>query len=207
MIKAIEYWSDACTHLSKHDPIMAQLINEFSPQPMKRHRRSAFIVLCRAIVGQQISVKAAETIWQRLMDAYPEFKPEVIQRCRKERLQRCGLSESKARYLKNIARFFIAERVEQEYWKQDYLLIQESLLSIAGVGPWTFEMFAIFYLHHPDVFPVGDMGLVNAISRLYYKGEKLDRDTVHRIGESWAPWRTVATWYLWRSIDESVVVY
>lgn len=206
MKKAKEYWPSACAHLRACDPVMAQLIDQFASRPFVS-RSSAFVVLCRAIVGQQISVKAADAIWSRLTKTLQPLTPETMKKCRKDRLGRCGLSQSKVHYLKNVADFFMTQRIGSAYWKQDYPAVRESLLAIKGVGEWTFEMFAIFYLNYPDVLPLTDLGLVNAVSRLYHQGGKLSREEVIKISMPWMPWRTVATWYLWRSIDAEIIVY
>ncbi len=205
MQPAPDYWRKACQTLAQSDPIMAALIARFNGSLCSDS--SAFEVLSRAVVGQQISVKAADKIWQRLSDKLPEITPAAVARRRRDVLKRCGLSASKTEYLKNIAAFFVDEGIEQRYWRQDPETIRARLTSIKGVGHWTYEMFAIFFLRQPDIFPIGDLGLINAIKRQYKDGASLTMDEIVALGERWAPWRTVATWYLWRSIDGDPVAY
>ncbi len=201
------YWPRACAELSRRDPVMARLVSDFSGSCL-RGGGDAFATLCRAVVGQQISLQAADSVWRKLLAHFGALAPRKLHRCHFETLRRCGLSQRKAQYLKNIARFFVDGRITPRYWRQRPLdEVREALLAITGVGRWTFEMFAIFYLKHPDVVPLGDLGLVNAMERQYNGGRKLGDKRVAAIAARWAPWRTVATWYLWRSIDPKPVVY
>lgn len=202
-----EYWQQACAELSVRDPIMANLIKRFKRSYLSGGR-DAFVTLCRAIVGQQISLQAADSIWLRLEAHFGVIKPPAIRHCRIQTLRRCGLSEQKARYLKNIAQFFVSQKITSVYWRRhDYETLRSTLLAIKGVGPWTFEMFAIFYLKSPNVLPLGDLGLLNAIYKEYNHGRKLSARRLAQITAGWRPWCTVATWYLWRSIDPEPVVY
>ena len=148
-----DYWSKACQALATSDPIMARLIERFDGT--LQSDSSAFEVLCRAIVGQQISVKAADSIWQRLTDRLTEITPATITRRRRDTLQRCGLSARKAEYLKNLAAFFKNEGVDQRYWRQDAEIICERLQSVKGIGRWTYEMFAIFFSARTGYFSGG----------------------------------------------------
>ena len=203
------YWQRACRELSACDPIMANLIGRFK-QSYLRGGKDAFTVLCRAVVGQQISVQAADSIWQRLETHFgtPQPQPPAIYRCHFKTLRRCGLSAQKGHYLKNIAHFFILQKITHRYWhRHTFEELQNTLLAIKGVGHWTFQMFAIFYLKYPDVLPLGDLGLLNAIYKEYNHGKKLTPKNLHKLAIRWKPWRTVATWYLWRSIDPHPVVY
>ncbi len=201
------YWHKACRILSRRDATMAKLIRRF-PNDHLRGRGSAFETLCRAIIGQQISLKAAASIRSELERRIGRLTPDNMSRRQHATLRQCGLSESKAGYLKALADFFASERVTGAYWRQrDFDDIRRQLIAVKGVGEWTFQMFAIFYLKHPDVYPVGDMGLVNAIQNLYGRNRTLKHEQLLALGENWAPWRTVATWYLWRSIDPKPVVY
>ena len=168
----------------------------------------AFTTLYRAVVGQQISLKAADSIRAKLEKRIGGVTPDNLVRRRVKTLRQCGLSENKVAFLQGIAKFFIDEKITAEYWaKYEFEALREKLLALKGVGEWTFEMFAIFYLKHPDVYPVGDMGLLNAIQKNYGNGGKLDHRQILALGETWAPWRTVATWYLWRGIDPDPVSY
>ena len=190
---------------------MAALIRRFRGERLKGGG-DAFVTLYRAVVGQQISLKAADSIRARLEARIGRITPDNLARRRLSTLRQCGLSENKAVSLKGIARFFIDERITPGYWKKhEFDELRGKLLALKGIGEWTFEMFAIFYLKHPDVYPVGDVGLINAIQAnygaSYGNGGKLDRRQILELGETWAPWRTVATWYLWRGIDPDPVFY
>jgi len=201
------YWTRACAELSRRDPVMARLVREFRGSVL-RGGGDAFETLCRAVVGQQISLQAADSVWRNLLAHFgDEMMPHRIHRCHLGTLRRCGLSQNKARCLKNIAQFFVHRRVTPRYWRRPLDETRAALLSITGIGPWTFEMFAIFYLKHPDVLPLGDLGLVNAMEQQYNDGRRLAAARLRTIAARWEPWRTVATWYLWRSIDPEPVVY
>ncbi len=201
------YWHQACRVLSRRDATMAELICRF-PNEHLRGRGDAFETLCRAIIGQQISLQAADSIRAKLERRIGRLTPDNVRRRRPTTLRQCGLSENKARCFKALADFFAAERVAGGYWQRhDFDVIHRKLTAIKGIGEWTVQMFAIFYLQHPDIYPVGDMGLVNAIQNLYARSRPLKRERILVLGENWAPWRTVATWYLWRSIDPKPVVY
>ena len=207
MAKPPPYWHQACRALSRRDRVMAGLIRRF-PDDFLTGGASAFETLCKAIIGQQISLHAADSIRARLERRIGRLTPGNVNRRRHATLRQCGLSENKARCLKNLARFFITERVTGGYWRRhDFDAVHRQLTALKGIGEWTFQMFAIFYLKHPDVYPVGDLGLVNAIQNHYGNGRELARDRLLALGENWTPWRTVATWYLWRSIDPDPVVY
>ncbi len=201
------YWARACAELSRRDPVMARLIREYGGCHL-RGGGDPFATLCRAIVGQQISLKAADSIWGRLLAHFGAVAPRRLHRCRFDTLYRCGLSRQKSAYLKNVARFFVHERVTRRYFRtRDFDQVRDALLAIPGIGAWTFEMFAIFYLQHPDVLPLGDLGLVQAIERQYARRRPLGKARRAVITANWRPWRTVATWYLWRSIDPEPVIY
>ena len=202
-----KYWQQACTELSARDPVMANLIKHFRSSYLYG-RRDAFTTLCRAVVGQQISLAAADSVWQQLETHFGVVKPLAIYYCHFRTLRRCGLSAQKAQYLKNIAHFFVVKKITPVYWKRHEIEeLQSTLIAIKGIGLWTFQMFAIFYLKCPDVLPLGDLGLLNAIYKEYNHGKKLSTKQLHKITTRWKPWRTVATWYLWRSIDPKPVVY
>ena len=205
--KRPQYWRQACTELSARDPVMANLIACFRTSYLSGGQ-DAFITLCRAIVGQQISVRAADSIWLKLEAHFDNLKPSAIYNCHFKTLRRCGLSAQKAQYLKNIAYFFVDKKITPAYWHRcEPEELQSTLLAIKGVGQWTFEMFAIFYMKYPDVLPLGDLGLLNAIYKEYNCGKKISTKRLYKITSLWQPWRTVATWYLWRSIDPDTVVY
>ena len=204
---APDYWKEACASLSEKDEVMAGLIKRYRKSHLPGSK-DAFITLCRAICGQQISVQAADTIWAKFYRVCKPITPERISRKHISTLQKCGLSNQKANYIKHLARFFVKENITSYYWKNtDENEVYESLIEVKGVGKWTIEMFSIFYLRSPDILPLGDLGLVKAIAKEYQYEGQLRKDEIEALAKIWQPWRTVATWYLWRSIDPEPIVY
>ena len=171
-------------------------------------RGDAFQTLARAIVGQQISVKAAQSVWNRFVAAHGAVTPMVIAASDPERLRGCGLSGQKSGYILDLAARFHDGRLQPARWTRlgDEALIDE-LIQVKGIGRWTAEMFMIFNLTRPDIFPLGDLGLQKAITLNYNRGRKPTAARMQRIGAAWAPWRSVATWYMWRSLDPIPVEY
>jgi len=182
---------------------------------MRRHPRvhitprgAPFNTLARAIVGQQISVKAAQSVWNKVVVCVGEVSPErVLSRKRKE-LRACGLSDRKVEYIADLAQHFADGKVHLHRWPQmdDEAIITE-LTAVRGIGRWTAEMFLIFNLLRPDVLPLDDLGLQKAIRLRYFRGRKVSAARMRTLGEQWQPWRSVATWYLWRSLDPVPVEY
>lgn len=205
-MKSPDYWAAACRALSRGDPVMARLIRAHPGSSLKS-RGNAFETLLRAIVGQQISVKAADAVWARVCAATP-IKPEVISTVPVDALRACGLSSMKAEYAIDLAAHFAEGRIRPRRWArmEDEAIIAE-LVDVRGIGRWTAEMFLIFHLLRPNVWPVDDLGLLKAVSLHYKNGGKITPRSAKELGERWQPWRTVATWYLWRSLDPMVVAY
>jgi DNA-3-methyladenine glycosylase II len=202
-----EYWQQACAELAAADPVMAALIARY-PDARLANRGDPFQTLARAIVGQQISVKAAESVWARFADYARHVTPEQVATLDPETLASCGLSRRKAEYLRDLAGHFVDGRIEPARWGHldDETVIAE-LVDVRGVGRWTAEMFLIFNLRRPDVWPVDDIGLQKAVALHYLNSERPTPRMLRQHGERHAPWRTVATWYLWRSLDPAVVQY
>jgi len=201
------YWQQACAELATSDPVMAALITRY-PDAILANRGDPFQTLARAIVGQQISVKAADSIWARFSEVAQTIRPEHVATLELDALAACGLSRRKAEYLRDLAGHFVDGRVEPARWKEmaDEAVIGE-LTDVRGIGRWTAEMFLIFSLRRPDVWPVDDIGLQKAVALHYLDGERPTPKVLRILGERHAPWRTVATWYLWRSLDPMVVQY
>jgi DNA-3-methyladenine glycosylase II len=205
-MRQAEYWNQACHELGRRDPLMKQLTRAYAGANL-RSRGNAFETLLRAIVGQQISIKAADAVWQRLT-AFTAIKPEVFHAHSVDQLRGCGLSRRKAEYCLDLARHFCEGRIRPKRWlHMDDEAIIEELTDVRGIGRWTAEMFLIFHLLRPNVWPVDDLGLLRALSLHYAAGEKITPSRAREMGEAWAPWRTVATWYLWRSLDPVAVEY
>lgn len=166
------------------------------------------MTVCRAIIGQQISMQAAESIWQKFEKTCAPLEPQRISRKRISTLTACGLSQQKALCIKELAVFFTREKINANYWKKiDEQEIKNRLCSIKGIGKWTFEMFAIFYLRHPDILPLNDLGLLKAVQKEYGYTTLPSKDQLALLEKRWHPWCTVATWYLWRSVDPEPVTY
>ncbi len=201
------YWRQACRELGRSDPIMRRLISEY-PDARFGSRGSAFETLLRAIVGQQISVKAAQAVWARFAAKAGEVSPGRVLEMRSEALRSCGLSRQKAMYIRDLANHFSSGKLQPRGFraKGDDELIA-LLCDVRGIGRWTAEMFLIFHLNRPDVYPLQDIGLIRGIERSYGGGAPMPKDEIIAIGEQWRPWRTVATWYLWRSLDPFPVEY
>ncbi len=202
-----EYWQQACVELAAADPVMAVLIARY-PDAVLANRGDPFQTLARAIVGQQISVKAADSVWARFAEFAQDISPEHIVTLEQVALAACGLSRRKAEYLHDLAGHFVDARVKPARWRkmEDEAVIAE-LCDVRGIGRWTAEMFLIFSLRRPDVWPVDDIGLQKAVALHYLGGERPTPKALRQHGERHAPWRTVATWYLWRSLDPAVVQY
>lgn len=201
------YWHTACAELAAADPVMAALIARY-PDCVLGNRGDPFQTLARAIVGQQISIKAADTIWARFAALAGTVSPETIAALDPDQLAACGLSRRKVEYLVDLAGHFVDGRVDPARWREmdDESVIAE-LVDVRGIGRWTAEMFLIFNLRRPDVWPIDDIGLQKAVALHYFEGERPTPTSMRQQGERLAPWRTVATWYLWRSLDPVVVQY
>jgi DNA-3-methyladenine glycosylase II len=201
------YWQDAKEELMRRDRIMRKLIPQFGDMHLVG-RDEAFNTLARSIVSQQISVKAAESIWQRFLEVCPKCTPVQVLKAGPDKLASCGLSKRKAEYVTDLADHFKAKRVHPDIWTEmeDEEVISE-LIQIRGIGRWTAEMFLIFNLRRPNILPLDDLGLLKGISVNYFSGEPVSRSDAREVAANWEPWRTVATWYLWRSLESAPVVY
>lgn len=206
-----DYWDEACRHLAKRDRKMKKLIPHFG-QARLRSRGDAFTTLARSIVGQQISVKAAQSVWDRFAKsaggAALHLVPGTVAVLSVPTMREAGLSARKCEYLLDLARHFADGRVHESAWQDmdDEAIITE-LVAIRGIGRWTAEMFLIFHLMRPNVMPLDDLGLIKGISQNYFSGEPVSRAEAREVGEAWAPFRSVATWYIWRSLDPVPVEY
>lgn len=200
------YWQDAKDELMKRDRIMRKLIPQFGDMHLVG-RGEAFTTLARSIIGQQISVAAAESVWRRLLELCPKCTAAQILKAGHDKLSACGLSKRKAEYIIDLAEHFKAKRVHVDKWAEmaDEDVIAE-LIQIRGIGRWTAEMFLIFNLLRPNILPLDDLGLLKGISVNYFSGEPVSRSDAREVAANWEPWRTVATWYLWRSLDAAPVL-
>ena len=201
------HWKQASQELAQRDSVLRRLIKIHRGLVM-RSRGDAFLTLARSIVGQQISVKAAETVWKKLLSTVPAISAKHIAGADSAKLRNCGLSGNKVLYLQDLAHCFINGSLNVANWEHlsDEELVAE-LTQVKGIGRWTADMFLIFYMMRPDVLPLDDIGLQRAMSMHYHKNRPLSKLKIRAIAKDWVPWRSVATWYLWRSLDPIPVEY
>lgn len=202
-----DYWDDACKHLAKKDRVMKRLIPQFGDACLES-RGDAFTTLARSIVGQQISVKAAQAVWDRFMDLPRRLTPGNVLKLKVDDMRAAGLSARKVEYLVDLALHFDNGTVHVDSWKamEDEQIIAE-LVAIRGIGRWTAEMFLMFHLMRPNVLPLDDIGLINGISHNYFSGDPVSRSDAREVAMAWAPYCSVATWYIWRSLEPVPVAY
>lgn len=201
------YWQEAKEYLTAQDNILADLIASYPSETMVNYN-DAFLTLVKAIIGQQISVNAANAVTQRLESLLGDISIKNYLATDGQALRQCGLSRQKISYITNICQGFEQGILTPQNWADmsDVELIKQ-LISIKGIGPWTAQMFLIFHLHRRDIFPITDLGLINAIQKYYGKQNSLTKEQIQDISQPWKPYRTVATWYLWRSLDPLPVQY
>jgi DNA-3-methyladenine glycosylase II len=202
-----DYWDRAKRALAKRDPVMAGIMRAH-PKVFMMPRGEPFFTLARAIVGQQISVKAAQSVWNKVLICVDKISPEHVLKVKRTELRACGLSDRKTEYIADLAQHFADGKIHVHRWPEmdDEAIIAE-LTEVRGIGRWTAEMFLMFNLLRPDVFPLDDLGLQKGICLAYFKKRKVSLRTMKKLGETWRPWRSVATWYLWRSLDPVPVEY
>jgi len=201
------FWEEACKHLMKKDRVMKRLIPQFGDACLQT-RGDAFVTLARSIIGQQISVKAAQTVWDRFADLPKKMTPANVLKLKVDDMRAAGLSARKVEYLVDLALHFDNGALHVKDWDsmEDEEIIAE-LVSIRGIGRWTAEMFIIFHLMRPNVLPLDDVGLINGISQNYFSGDAVSRSDAREVAAAWAPYCSVATWYIWRSLDPLPVAY
>ncbi len=191
--------------LMRRDPVLAAAIRQIGPCGMAgRQRKDHLTALVGSIVSQQLSTKAAATIFQRFLALFAEGEPltaEGIDRREDAALRGVGLSSQKIGYLRDLCARIADGRLNLDELEalEDHLVI-ERLTSVKGFGIWTAQMFLMFRLHRPDVLPVGDLGIVNAVQRLYGLRKRPDPKRLTKIGDAWRPYRSVACWYLWQTL-------
>ena len=206
-IETPDYWDEACRHLVKKDRVMKRLIPQFGDACLQS-RGDAFVTLARSIVGQQISVKAAQAVWDRFAKLPRAVTAGNVLKLKVDDMRAAGLSARKIEYLVDLALHFDSGAVQADSWHamDDDAVIAE-LVSIRGIGRWTAEMFLIFYLMRPNVLPLDDVGLLTGISQNYFSGDPVSRSDAREVADAWAPYCSVATWYIWRSLDPLPVDY
>lgn len=207
LLAAPGYWGEACRHLARKDRVMKRLIPQFGDACLQS-RGDAFTTLARSIVGQQISVKAAQTVWDRFVKLPRRISAGNVLKLKVDDMQAAGLSARKIEYLVDLALHFDSGSIHADAWAEmaDEEIIAE-LVGIRGIGRWTAEMFLIFHLMRPNVLPLDDVGLLNGISRNYFSGDPVSRSDAREVAAAWDPYCSVATWYIWRSLDPLPVEY
>ena len=201
------FWEKAKKVLISKDKKLGEIITNY-PKDFLFSKSDPFYTLARSIVGQQISVKAAQAVWNRYESKVKIVTPHRTLKMHFMTLKACGLSRQKISYLKSLAKAFINNEINPEKWSNysDEEIISE-LIKIKGIGRWTAEMFLIFNLCRPDIFPVDDLGLIKGICNCYNMEYPITKDHAIKISEKWKPYRSVATWYFWRSLDPIPVEY
>ena len=197
-------WDKAVTDLSKNDNVIAKIIANYPKERMEM-KNDTLHTLVRSVVGQQISVRAADAIWNRLDDACDNSITEKnLLRLSIEDMRKTGLSNTKSNYIMNIVN---ANLSELDWENMNDEEVSNELCKIKGIGPWTADMFLIFRLGRTNILPLGDIGLVNAINLHYNNKVKLTKEELMKFKEKWSPWCSIATWYMWRSLDPVPVEY
>lgn len=201
------FWEEACKHLMKKDRVMKRLIPQFGDACLQT-RGDAFVTLARSIVGQQISVKSAQTVWDRFAVLPRKMTPANVLKLKVDDMRAAGLSVRKVEYLVDLALHFDNGALHVKDWDGmgDEEIIAE-LVAIRGIGRWTAEMFLIFHLMRPNVLPLDDDGLIQGISKNYFSDDVVSRSDAREVAAAWAPYCSVATWYIWRSLDPLPVAY
>ena len=201
-----DYWEKGKKELKKIDKNIKKII-ELYEFPSLTTRENMFFTLIRSIVGQQISVKAADTVWDKIVNEAKEIRPEIIYSMDENTMRDCGLSKRKVEYMKAVSEKWLNGYDKINWHELSDEDVTEKLVEIRGIGKWTAEMILIFTLMRPDIFPMGDIGAIRALEKIYNKGQKMNKEQIEEIVKRWKPWRTIATWYLWRSIDPVPVQY
>ena len=201
------FWEKAKKDLIKKDKRLGNIINNY-PGDFLFSKSDPFYTLARSIIGQQISVKAAQAVWDRFENKIKKVTPKNASNMHFMSMKSCGLSKQKISYLKSLSDAFLNKQINPKKWINftDEEIIGE-LVKIKGVGRWTAEMFLIFNLCRPDIFPADDLGVIKGICNCYNLNYPIDKEAAITMSEKWKPYRSVATWYFWRSLDPIPVEY
>jgi len=208
MKKPPAYWNKAKRILSKRDPVLRKIINKFNKGYLTS-RKDPFFSLCRTIIGQQISTKAADSIWSKFeIKCKKKIVPETVLKLTSSSLKSAGLSRQKITYLKNIAKSFKNKSFNiRDLKKMDDDSAIDYITKLKGLGIWSAQMFLMFNLNRPDIFPTKDIGLIRAISKNYKTSYPPNKKFLNKISKIHSGYRSVFTWYMWRSIDPVDVEY
>ena len=208
MKKPPSYWNKSKRILSKRDNVLKKIINKFNKGYLTS-RKDPFFSLCRTIIGQQISTKAADSIWLKFeTKCKKKIIPKTVLKLSPRSLNSAGLSRQKITYLKNIAKNFKNKSFNvRDLKKMDDNLAIDYITQLKGLGIWSAQMFLMFNLNRPDIFPTKDIGLIRAISKNYKTSYPPSEKFLNKISKMHSGYRSVFTWYMWRSIDPVDVEY
>ena len=208
MTKPPKYWHKAKKILSKRDPVLRKIIKKYN-KGFLTTKNKPFLSLCRTIVGQQISTKAADSIWGKFeIKCRKKISPEIVLNLSARSLKSAGLSRQKITYLKNIAKSFKNKSFNiRDLKKMDDDLAINYITQLKGLGVWSAQMFLMFNLNRSDMFPTKDIGLLRAISKNYKVSYPPSKRFLAKISKIHLGYRSVFTWYMWRSIDPVYVEY
>ena len=204
ILMKVKYWDNAKDYLSSKDKNLSNIIKK-SGNDYLNTSKNPFLTLFNSILGQQISVAAAKSINNRISSKF-SINPISIYRASSEELRNCGLSRMKIQYLKNLSKKILNKDISLgELRELDDNEVIEYLTKVKGIGKWTAEMFMIFHLGRPNILPVNDIGIINSLVNIY--GEDKKDINFKKYFLLWSPWNTVASWYLWRNIDQQIISY
>ena len=202
-----EYWNKGKTYLSKNDKVLKNIIKLFSNENLELNS-NYYHALLNSIIGQQISVLAANSIKAKFFNLHNKIVPNNVLKLDEISLKDCGLSRQKILYIKNISTFFLEnKKFITNIHLYDEISIKDKLISIKGVGNWTADMFLLFSYGSSDIFPEGDLGFIKAISKFYKKKIPISQTYLKKLKKRWSPYSSIATWYLWRSLDPVPITY
>jgi len=202
-----KFWSKGKIYLSNKDKVLKNIISSYSNEHLNINL-NYYHSLINSIIGQQISVTAAKSIKNKFFNLHNNISPSNVLNLDLKLIKKCGLSKQKIMYIKNISSFFIKnKKFIKNIKKYDELFIKEKLIEIKGVGNWTVDMFLIFSFGSPNIFPDGDLGFLKAISKAYKRDLPLNKDYMIKLKKRWSPYNSIATWYLWRSLDPIAINY
>ena len=208
MSKRPKYWNSAVKYLSKKDPVMKKLMTQYKDKTLTT-RKDIFYSLCKSIIGQQISVQAANSVFKKFeKSCNGKINPKKINKLRPVELKKCGLSRQKVRGIKELAVKF--EKKSFDPKKIKFMSDEEAIIylsSLRQIGRWSAEMILLFTFNRPDIWPIQDIGLLRSISNNYKKKYFPPKKFVEILRKKFSPYCSVATWYLWRSIDDEPIQY
>ena len=207
-LKSPPYWSKAVKYLQLHDPVLSRLIKKHKSKTFLVTTNSIFITFAKIIIGQQISIEVANSIENKILKKISRLTPKIILETLDDDLRNCGLSYRKVNYIKGIAKILDSNNMFfTKLEKMNDIDAVEELTKLYGIGPWSAEMFLIFHYNRQNILPLGDIGLINSFCKNYNVRRDNFKEEIMNTKKKWDPYCTVATWYLWRDIDEDVVQY